>query len=66
MRRPRSPKGLLGRLWRLEVGPDYQRPAVQTPDDFRGLANYLEVLDAQELLYPSEPSWRRPGAISWS
>jgi multidrug efflux system outer membrane protein len=31
-----EPGGLLGRLWHLEVGPDYRRPAVNTPDDFRG------------------------------
>jgi multidrug efflux system outer membrane protein len=31
-----GPKGFLGKLWRLEVGPHYERPAVDTPDDFRG------------------------------
>jgi multidrug efflux system outer membrane protein len=31
-----EPQGLLGKLWRLEVGPHYQRPAVATPADFRG------------------------------
>jgi multidrug efflux system outer membrane protein len=31
-----EPTGVLGRLWKLEVGPDYERPAVATPDDFRG------------------------------
>ena len=31
-----EPRGLLGRLWRLEVGPNYRRPAVDTPDGFRG------------------------------
>jgi hypothetical protein len=31
-----DPPGLLGALWRLEVGPDYRRPAVEAPDDFRG------------------------------
>src|SRR3989449_3102922 len=31
-----EPKGVLGRLWRLEVGPNYQPPHVDTPDDFRG------------------------------
>lgn len=31
-----GPRGLLTRLWRLEVGPDYHRPPVDTPDDFRG------------------------------
>jgi len=32
----REPSGFLGRLWHLEVGPDYRRPPVDTPDDFRG------------------------------
>ncbi len=31
-----EPKGLLGRLWRLEVGPQYRRPPVETPEDYRG------------------------------
>ena len=30
------PDGFLGKLWRLEVGPQYERPAVDTPEDFRG------------------------------
>ena len=31
-----EPQGFLGRLWHLEVGPDYRRPPVDTPEDFRG------------------------------
>ena len=31
-----EPRGFLGRLWHLEVGPNYRRPPVETPDDFRG------------------------------
>jgi multidrug efflux system outer membrane protein len=31
-----QPQGFLGKLWRLEVGPHYERPAVDTPEDFRG------------------------------
>ena len=31
-----EPRGFLGRLWHFEVGPDYRRPAVDMPDDFRG------------------------------
>ena len=31
-----EPRGFLGRLWRLEVGPQYRRPPVDTPEDFRG------------------------------
>ena len=32
----RQPEGFLGKLWRFEVGPQYERPAVDTPEDFRG------------------------------
>ena len=28
--------GIMGALWRLEVGPDYQRPPTQLPERFRG------------------------------
>jgi len=28
--------GIMGALWRLEVGPDYERPATQLPERFRG------------------------------
>jgi multidrug efflux system outer membrane protein len=31
-----EPQGFLGRLWHLEVGPDYRRPRIDTPEDFRG------------------------------
>ncbi len=31
-----EPHGLLGRLWHVEVGPDYRRPPVNMPMDFRG------------------------------
>src|ERR1700741_5331561 len=30
-----EPRGFLGKLWRLEVGPHFQRPAVDTPEEFR-------------------------------
>ena len=30
-----EPQGIWGKLWSLEVGPDYKRPAVKTPEDFR-------------------------------
>ncbi len=30
-----EPRGILGRLWHLELGPAYRRPAVVTPADFR-------------------------------
>ncbi|HEY5323527.1 MAG TPA: hypothetical protein VIK58_11925, partial [Caldimonas sp.] len=38
-----QPQGFLGKLWRLEVGPPYERPAVATPEDFRGR---LDAADA--------------------
>ena len=44
-----EPRGLLGRLWRLEVGPDYERPPVQTPDDFRGHIGPAEVASFADL-----------------
>ena len=44
-----EPRGLLGRLWRLEVGPDYERPAVQTPDDFRGHIGPAEAASFADL-----------------
>jgi len=31
-----EPHGLLGRLWRFEVGPNYRQPPIDTPEDFRG------------------------------
>ena len=31
-----EPKGILGALDRLKVGPDYERPATQLPERFRG------------------------------
>jgi multidrug efflux system outer membrane protein len=31
-----EPQGFLGKLWRLEVGPQYERPAVDIADEFRG------------------------------
>jgi len=53
-----QPQGFLGKLWRLEVGPHYERPAVDTQLSLAryhtGLTNYIEVLDAEELLYPAE------------
>ena len=38
-----APHGLLGKLWGLEVGPDYRRPAVDTPEDFRGRLGLAEA-----------------------
>ncbi|HLK12538.1 MAG TPA: efflux transporter outer membrane subunit [Candidatus Binatia bacterium] len=49
----REPRGVLGRLWRLEVGPDYRRPAVATPPDFRNRIGPAEAASFADL-----PWWR--------
>ena len=30
-----EPKGIWGKLWGIEVGPDYKRPEVKPVEDFR-------------------------------
>lgn len=57
----REPNRFLGKLWRLEVGPQYQRPAVDTPDDFRGQVSDKRTSDRK----PSSLVWARP-APPWS
>ena len=47
-----EPRGFLGRLWRLEVGPDYERPAVDTPEEFRG-----EIDPAEAASFADLPWW---------
>src|SRR5207244_3345827 len=44
-----EPRGLLGRLWRLEVGPQYRRPPVETPEDFRGRIGPAEAASFADL-----------------
>src|SRR5437879_13537478 len=44
-----EPRGLLGRLWRLEVGPPYRRPPVETPEDFRGRVGPAEAASFADL-----------------
>ena len=44
-----APHGLLGKLWGLEVGPDYRRPAVETPEDFRGRLGSAEAASFADL-----------------
>jgi len=39
-----QPNGFLGKLWRLEVGPQYQPPAADTPEAFRG--RHIDPADA--------------------
>jgi outer membrane protein, multidrug efflux system len=47
------PDGFLGKLWRLEVGPQYERPAVDTPEDFRGRLDPADAASFADL-----PWWR--------
>ncbi len=47
-----EPHGLLGRLWHLEVGPDYRRPPVDTPADFR-----FRVGEAEAASFADLPWW---------
>jgi multidrug efflux system outer membrane protein len=47
-----EPHGLLGKLWRLEVGPQYERPAVVMPEEFRG---QLAPTDAAS--FADQPWW---------
>jgi len=44
-----EPRGFLGRLWRLEVGPQYRRPPVETPEDFRGRIGPAEAASFADL-----------------
>jgi multidrug efflux system outer membrane protein len=44
-----APHGLLGKLWGLEVGPDYRRPAVEMPEDFRGRLGSAEAASFADL-----------------
>jgi multidrug efflux system outer membrane protein len=48
-----EPQGLLGRLWRLEVGPNYHRPPVEIPDDFRG-----RIGEADAASFADLPWWQ--------
>jgi multidrug efflux system outer membrane protein len=46
-----EPRGLLGRLWHLEVGPDYRPPPVALPDDFRGRLGPEEAASFADLAW---------------
>jgi multidrug efflux system outer membrane protein len=48
----REPQGVLGRLWHLEVGPGYRRPAVDAPDGFRN-----QIEPAQAASFADLPWW---------
>jgi len=44
-----EPRGVLGRLWHLEVGPNYHRPPAETPGDFRGRIGSLDAASFADL-----------------
>jgi multidrug efflux system outer membrane protein len=44
-----EPHGVLGKLWHLEVGPDYTRPAVTTPQEFRSEMRPAEAASLADL-----------------
>ncbi|HXW90715.1 MAG TPA: efflux transporter outer membrane subunit [Terriglobales bacterium] len=48
---------LFGLLWGCTLGPNYHRPAVQTPNSFRDLANNPQ-LQAQTASYADLPWWQ--------
>lgn len=48
-----EPRGFLGRLWRLEVGPNYHPPPVNTPEDFRG-----RIAPAEAASFADLPWWQ--------
>src|SRR5579885_1984404 len=48
-----EPRGILARLWHLELGPAYRRPAVVTPADFRSRLGPGEAASFADL-----PWWR--------
>ena len=43
------PAGFLGKLWRVEVGPQYERPAVDTPKGFRGRLDSADATSFADL-----------------
>jgi multidrug efflux system outer membrane protein len=44
-----EPRGLLGALDRLKVGPNYERPATQLPERFRGQADSADPASVADL-----------------
>ncbi len=46
-----EPHGLLGKLWHLEVGPDYRRPEVTPPQEFRSLIQPSEATSLADLAW---------------
>ena len=48
-----QPQGIWAKLWSLEVGPDYQRPQVAPPQDFRSQIGPSEAASLAD-----QPWWR--------
>lgn len=48
-----EPQGLWGKLWSLEVGPDYRRPPVSTPETFRSQVGLPEAASLAD-----QPWWQ--------
>jgi outer membrane protein, multidrug efflux system len=44
-----EPKGIWAKLWKLEVGPDYQRPAITQADQFRSEVGPTEAQSLADL-----------------
>ncbi len=48
-----APQGLWGKLWSLEVGPDYRRPEVKPAEEFRSQVGPIEASSVADL-----PWWK--------
>ena len=44
-----EPQGIWGKLWGLEVGPDYKRPEVRPVEDFRSQIGPSEATSLADL-----------------
>ncbi len=51
-----EPKGIWGKLWKIEVGPDYKRPEVAPVEEFRS-----QLGPSESALASWIPRGRRPG-----
>src|SRR5215467_12218806 len=48
-----EPRGFWAKVWSLEVGPDYKRPPVNTPQDFRSQMGPSEAASLAD-----QPWWK--------
>ena len=44
-----EPKGIWGKLWKVEVGPDYKRPEVAPVEEFRSQLGFSEQASLADL-----------------